>query len=236
MNASPEQALRPPCFALAVVLSLLVHGLVLVWPGQSGAPAPPIPTIEIAIERQAPEPPAIRPPEPEPERMAEPSRDSSDTSAAAMAGQAADAEAMRPEPDPPSTVMQASLPSVNRLDLREQISQFASEANPAERDTDPGRAIMAPHGPALPGAVGWLNDFVGPVTANVNRWIEPDGSQHTRIVLANGQVYCGKSDPPTTAELFNPSMSANVMRYRPCGRERPEPIDRSNPWVRGSGQ
>ncbi len=95
---------------------------------------------------------------------------------------------------------------------------------------------MSPNGPALPSAVGWLNDYVGQVTPSVDRWTSPDGSQHARIVLANGRVYCGKSGPPTAAEMFNPSMSANVMRYRYCGRERPDPIDRSNPWVRGAGQ
>ena len=62
-----------------------------------------------------------------------------------------------------------------------------------------------------------------------------DGAQAMRVVTASGQVYCGRARALTASEEFNPWKSTALMYWRDCGRERPEPIDRSNPWVRGNG-
>ncbi|MEE4639825.1 MAG: hypothetical protein V2J42_13895 [Wenzhouxiangella sp.] len=89
--------------------------------------------------------------------------------------------------------------------------------------------------PRLPGAPGWLNDQVGTVAPQQDSWLEADGANAARVVTGSGQVYCGLRRAPTAAEEFNPWMSAALMTWRECGRRRPEPVDRENPWVRGSG-
>ena len=86
--------------------------------------------------------------------------------------------------------------------------------------------------PRLPDAPGWLNDHVGTVRPGSDSWHLPDGSQRARIVTRSGEIFCGHNDPPPMADEFNPQFSVNVMRWRRCGRERPIPVDRTNPWLR----
>ena len=94
--------------------------------------------------------------------------------------------------------------------------------------------ILQPHSvPALPAQPGWLNDHVGMVEAGWERWQNADGTRESRIVMANGQVVCGRARAPVPSEIFNPQFALNIMAFRLCGRERPEPVDRTDPWLRG---
>jgi len=90
--------------------------------------------------------------------------------------------------------------------------------------------------PRLPGASGWLNNFVGSVNPAQDTWLEADGASTARIVSAYGQIYCGRRRAPSAAEEFNPWMSAALMLWQSCGRQRPEPVDAQDPWQRGGIQ
>jgi hypothetical protein len=120
-----------------------------------------------------------------------------------------------------------SLPFFLGLVSRERLNL----QSPGQRN-----ALQAAPVPKLPDSAGWLNDYVGTVSPSVDRWVSNDGSRHTRILLASGQVVCGRAAPPTPAEMFNPSMAMNVMHFRLCGRERPPPVDRTDPWMRVPGE
>ena len=125
----------------------------------------------------------------------------------------------------------ASAPSAQRLrELALIAGRAQTTRTPPPRPELEGFAI-----PQLPGQAGWLSDHVGTVNAHVDSWLEPDGTSAARVVTTAGQVYCGRARAPTAAEEFNPWMSAVVTTWRSCGRKRPEAIDRTNPWVRGSG-
>lgn len=89
--------------------------------------------------------------------------------------------------------------------------------------------------PRLPDQPGWLNDHVGTVRAGRDSWHLPDGSQRARLVTRSGDIWCGQNDPPPISDVFNPQFSVNVMRWRKCGRERPAPVDRTDPWLRAPG-
>jgi len=102
------------------------------------------------------------------------------------------------------------------------------------RPTLPERSdITAPAGiPALPNAPGWIDQFVGDVDGRVEYWDNGDGSIESRIVTANGQIFCGRTRAPSTADLFNPQFATNIMLFRACGKERPAAPDSSDPRVR----
>lgn len=137
-----------------------------------------------------------------------------------------------PAPDQDDPAEQApSVPSAQRL---RELALIAAQAQ-AERATPSSPGVEGAAAPRLPGTAGWLNDYVGTVTPHADSWLEADGAGASRVVTASGQVYCGRVRAPTAAEEFNPWMSAAVMTWRPCGRKRPEPIDHSDPWVRGQG-
>jgi hypothetical protein len=123
-------------------------------------------------------------------------------------------------------------PSARRL--REQVliaGRAQAAPSPPDRPVLEGFAV-----PRLPGTPGWLNDYVGIVTPQFDRWLEADGASSARVVTRSGQVFCGRRRAPTAAEEFNPWMSAALMTWRDCGRRRPEQTDPENPWLRGSGR
>ncbi len=86
--------------------------------------------------------------------------------------------------------------------------------------------------PDLPSGVGWLNQYTGRVRPSLDRWRSNDGSMNSRIVTASGQVYCTRTPMPTMEQIFNPSMGGAATMIWRCGRERPEPLDEADPWVR----
>ena len=87
--------------------------------------------------------------------------------------------------------------------------------------------------PQLPGRLGWLNDEVGVVDPVQESWREADGAMAARLVGRSGEIYCGRRRASTASEEFNPWMSAALMLWKSCGRERPAPVDSTNPWQRG---
>jgi len=177
--------------------------------------ARPEPTLA-AAQSTAP-PPEEAFPEPEPEARPQPAPTTEPPTAPAPADDQAPA-------DPPA-------PSAQRL---RELALIAGRAQ-TERTSPPRPGLEGFTVPRLPSEAGWLNDQVGTVSPYAERWLEADGAGAARVVAASGQVFCGRARAPTAAEEFNPWMSAVVMTWRPCGRERPQPVDRSNPWLRGAG-
>ncbi len=85
--------------------------------------------------------------------------------------------------------------------------------------------------PGLPGMRGWIATYTGAVTPRSETWKENDGSTRGRHVLADGTVICTQRRAPTIDEMMNPWKSLAVTMARICGRERPAPVDFSNPRV-----
>jgi hypothetical protein len=215
---------------LAIGGSLLIHGLLLLLPGLR-APSPdtrdgmditlaviPPPTTELVSEPQ----PDMTPEAVETEIEAEP-----------PPRQEPPVRLLAVEPDdsPATDSISAAPTPLTGQDILATIRQNESWLEAPERSN----ALRIAPVPALPGSPGWINDYVGTVTPSNERWQANDGSSGTRTVLASGQIICGRTRAPTMAELFNPSFSANIATYWACGRERPEPVDRTNPWVRAPG-
>ena len=210
--------------------ALILHGLLLllVLPARQPAERTAIALqwVELALpEDSAPAPAEMTPPDQE--RMPEPE---SATETVVPPPPAAAASTLPPDLDAP---LAATPPAPSAQRLRE-LALIAGRAQ-TDRTPPPRAALEGSAVPRLPGQSGWLNDHVGTVTPHAERWLEADGASASRVVTASGQVHCGRARAPTAAEEFNPWMSAVVMTWRPCGRERPEPVDRSNPWTRGRG-
>jgi hypothetical protein len=138
-----------------------------------------------------------------------------------------------PDTEPaPVPAHEPLLPIISTDIIRHQILTNLRQAE-QERSLPDRSTTLEPFSvPRLPASAGWINDHVGPVAPQSDRWVENDGSRASRHVLASGQVICGRTRPPTMNELFNPSMSVNIMTFYTCGRERPVPVDREDPWIR----
>lgn len=117
--------------------------------------------------------------------------------------------------------------------LRAQIIAGIHQREAATLSED-NRAARPAAVPRIPDAPGWLNDHVGAVQPSMEAWNNPDGSADSRQVLADGTVICGRLPPPTSADIHG--FDIRVFMYTVCGRERPAPIDRSDPWQRGGGR
>ncbi|QKK02163.1 MAG: hypothetical protein HND55_05520 [Pseudomonadota bacterium] len=89
--------------------------------------------------------------------------------------------------------------------------------------------------PVLPSQPGWLHHYTGRVTASIDRWNGNDGTRNARIVTASGLVLCIRTRALTATEFYNRWASVAVPMISDCGRERPQPVDRSDPWVRAPG-
>lgn len=214
-----------------IVAALVLHALLLLVALPPRQP-PDRTTIKLQwvdVDRPAtpgPTPVEMTPPKEQRPPEAEPEPEPITPSATATAR-----SAPASEPDEPADPVSAA-PSGQRL---RELALIAGRAQ-TERTSPAPSGLAGFAVPRLPGQAGWLNDHVGTVTPHADRWLEPDGASAARAVTASGQVFCGRARAPTAAEEFNPWMSAVVMTWRPCGRERPEPVDRSNPWVRGQGR
>ena len=228
-----KDRIGPTWLWAALTGSLLIHTLLLLLPGLRSERAEPPRGIEIALQERLPaDLPVPHPlpdpaPEPapesvplEPERIEQPEPIASPEPVRQIAVESPGPE---PRPAPPEPSAEA---------IRHQIiTSIRREHQPEARDrTGPYQPATVPR---LPDAPGWINQYVGPVSASVDHWQENDGSRSTRIVTSSGQVYCGRARPPTMAELFNPQFATNIMLFRSCGRERPAPADPEDPWLRG---
>ena len=129
--------------------------------------------------------------------------------------------------DPPDSSVQAPLTTRLLSAVRANLGQPSIPEAPS--------AIEPATVPELPATQGWINDYVGTVEPRVDQWENNDGSRQTRIVTASVQVYCGRARAATSAEIFNPQFAVNVMMFKECGRARPAPVDKTNPWLRRPG-
>lgn len=204
-----------------VAISLILHLVLLGLPRPMSGPPdkPPGRAITLALE-PAPVTESVPPPsissipqsEPDPARTPVPASE----------------EPVEPEPKPEPE--RAPSNATATVELRQQVLE-ATRHITAEREPDERSDTMSfASVPTLPGRTGWLNNHVGTVRTSIDRWHGNDGSSHSRSVLANGRVICTHIHAPTIREHFNPSMSAAVVMVRPCGRERPEPGDSTDPW------
>jgi hypothetical protein len=218
---------KPIWLAIGLLLSLLAHGLVLLLPGFSD-PSPKLArdieiTLAPPLKNPLPEPLAPQLDlEPEPAAVHSPAPPSDLPLAEAITdsqGSQPAIETDQPAQDPSHLLRARIITAIAR--------EHGRIEPPGERNALESAAL-----PRLPDSPGWLNDYVGTISPRVDRWAGNDGSRHTRIVMASGQIVCGRADPPTPAEMFNPSLAMNIMRFTPCGRQRPTPVDRSDPWVR----
>lgn len=123
-------------------------------------------------------------------------------------------------------------PETSAAHLRQQAMEITRSLATEKESRDNSGTLAFTAVPALPGGVGWLNEYVGTVPVSIDRWQGRDGSQHSRIVLASGDAVCTRTRPLTMQEFFNPWMSAAVPMVSRCGRERPQAVDRTDPWQR----
>ncbi len=212
---------------LAIIGSLLLHGLVMLLSRtHETAPAQTLRSIRLV----SPEPLSL--PEPAPLIEQKPEIEALEPGPVAPTAPAG-REIVKTVPEPGEKtrqppVVDASTESFSQHILA-SVRQLHGQIEPAEASN----ILQAQPIPALPDQPGWLNDYVGSVKPSLDQWQNSDGSRETRMVLANGQVICGRAQAPTVAELFNPQFALNIMTFRHCGRERPKPIDRTDPWQRG---
>jgi len=216
----------------ALAFSMLAHlALLLGLPGQSAPEFRVEPGLGVTLLSVPPSPaPATDEAVPDPAEQLEPEDPATDPS-----------ETPTRQPDPvialpaaadqtePESIVSSTDEAIqtSRLDSRLILEAIRENGRP----DPPPRRDHAPL-PRLPDAPGWINDHVGTVTRHTDQWVNADGSSQARIVTGSGQIYCGRNDPPSMGEIFNPQFSLNVMRWRNCGRESPEPVDRSDPWLR----
>ncbi|TVR97050.1 MAG: hypothetical protein EA418_04050 [Wenzhouxiangellaceae bacterium] len=149
---------------------------------------------------------------------------------------AATVEVAEPVPGADQAVAPATIespaPTIDTTHVLGQLRLLDRAGSTRDRSADQAHGRI----PALPDPPSWLNDYVGPVTPEGDFWQEMDGSRRARIVTADGSVFCGRTDPPSIQDDFNPQFSTNVMRWNRCGRERPTPVDRTDPWMRQAGR
>ncbi len=124
--------------------------------------------------------------------------------------------------------------------LREQARSLARElpVGPDPEDL-PGirrsrQADLPGTGPVarLPSPPTWLSRRTGPVEPSSQTMREGIGAVRGRVVRADGQVFCSYTELQGMFEQF----AVAVTTWFPCGRERPEEPDTTDPWVRPFGQ
>lgn len=120
--------------------------------------------------------------------------------------------------------------------IQAQLLNTARTLGRESEQVEKGAGLRYNQAPSLPSQPGWLHQHTGRVSPSIDRWKGNDGSRSARVVTGNGQVLCIRTRAPTTAEIFNPWMSAAVPMMSSCGRERPEGVDREDPWLRSPGK
>jgi hypothetical protein len=235
LNAlKPSSTARPGWLLTALALSLLIHLALLLIKGIEAPARDATSDLIIALQRAVPERPMI---EQEPVQGTEPVFDEETPIQPLATERPEDVQRDAPEPmeerardaqDAPTSSSEsipAPLLSTRLLStVRDNLGQ------PREREqTDPTAPARIPD---LPAPKSWIDQYVGRVEASREVWENRDGSRQARVVTEDGQVFCGKADAPTPAEIFNPSLATSVMRWRDCGRVRPDLPDLSDPRLR----
>lgn len=225
---------------LAVTASLVLHALLLAalfhapLRAPLREPADRVITMRLSVQ-PPPEPVAAEPRiEPQPEAPDE----ASTTPTAAEPESAephpedavANHEPIEREPEIAETGPEAEDPAMLRARILEQVGNLPTDSEPDTEGQLPWASSGAPVR-GLPGVRGWISGYVGPVQTSAHTWKENDGSSRGRYVLANGTVVCTRRRAPTIDELMNPWKSMVVTMGGICGRERPAPVDYSDPRV-----
>ncbi len=235
-----QQRIWPAAGVLAI--SVLVHVALLFVP----LPGPRHETNEIApstlrvelIAQPSPTPTptpeeapaAPKPPEPKARKSAQPHQPT-------PPGQATPEAAASGEPtsEPASPWPAVAVPDPGPETIRARLLGAARKLGRESEKTGEARGVNYRDVPELPSQQGWLHQYTGRASTSIDRWRGNDGSTSARIVTGSGQIVCVHTRAPTTAEIFNPWMSAAVPMMSVCGRERPEGVDRADPWVRAPG-
>ncbi len=212
--------------ALILACSLLAHLLLLALPVADSDPPPRTGQRSISLvpppAREVPDKPDLQAPPPAASEQA-----TDEKQAVAVVEPLQVPHAPAPEP--------LEQPSTNVSDIRGQALEAARASITRDDHAGESSGMTFREIPRLPGTVGWMNAYVGTVTASSQYWHETDGSFQSRTVMADGQVICSSIRPPTVQEFFNPSMSAAVAMFRNCGRQRPGSPDAGDPWQRSPG-
>jgi len=210
--------------ALSATLHLLLLLLPLPGPRQQAARPQALPLTVTLPDRASVRQPSEAPPTP-PEQIEQQEIAKPEERQASADLPEPDSVA-RPEPGAPSR--SGSEPESIRAQLLEAARNLGRDR---EQTEDDGRLAYRQL-PDLPSQPGWLDRYTGRVSPSIDRWRGSDGGSSARIVTGSGQVVCVRTRAPTSAEIFNPWMSLAVPMVRLCGRERPAPPERSDPWQR----
>jgi hypothetical protein len=211
-----------------LTLSVLLHLSLLLLP----LPGPDLdetpteaPILRVDLTARPPSPPATEPDPPAPEPD-EPEQ----TIAEAVASENEAPEEPATDSTPPQ--LADTEPSPNPEAIRGKLLEVARKMGRESEAAEDGPGLEFGSVPELPSQPGWLHQFTGRVTPSIDRWQGNDGSRNARVVTASGQVVCIRTRAPTAAETFNPWMSVAVPMASLCGRERPQRVDREDPWIR----
>lgn len=222
--------------AVVLVVSMLVHAALLLMP----LPAPRHESSRLDEPRMVVDllPRPTDSPAESPERLPEPEQppraETRPLQEAAAAGSEMAAQPPARRPSPPDTADAPASSSADATAERVQ-AQLLSAARTLGRESERAeeeKGLQYDAAPTLPSRPGWLDQYTGRVTPTVEQWRDNDGSRNSRIVTASGQVVCVRTRAPTIDEVFNPWMTSAVPMVRGCGRERPDSLDATNPWLR----
>lgn len=223
----PSVPVRWPLRAIAASLALHALLAVLVITLSSDRAFSPQRPTTIQVQLLEPEPSPTPAPEPEPEPEQAPAALDSLAITAAP-----DDAGPAPSPTPDVSVGEDESEPGPRLAeeiLRTIERQSGSSYHLPQREFPWSR--RGDPLPGLPGMRGWIAAYAGTVTPQADSWQNNDGSKSARYVLADGTVICTSRRAPTIDEMMNPWKSLAVTMARFCGRERPAPVDYSNPRV-----
>lgn len=221
-----KKSLWPAAGVLTLSVLLHLSLLLLPLPGPDlDEPPTEAPTLRVDLTAWPPSPPATEPDPPAPEPA-----DSNQAVAEEMASE--DEAPEEPATDFPPPEHADTADSPNPRAIRGQLLEVARKMGRESEATDDSPGLEFGSVPELPSQPGWLNQYTGRVTPSLDRWQGNDGSRNARVVTGSGQVVCVRTRAPTSAEIFNPWMSVAVPMASSCGRERPRPVDRSDPWHR----
>ncbi len=204
-------------------LSVTGHGLLFVCISlQPVSPPLPVPKIQVALINQAqPKMPTESQSTPQPTVNQPMKSDLIDTETVPSLP-----EVLEPK-DEPIQAMGTRLLST----LQAQLPQIVEDLDPSpSRAEEPNYQNRA--NPKLPGGSSLFDQWMGPVSPQLDRWSDPSGEINARVTLASGDVVCIQVRAPTTQELFNPWMSIAIPMARMCGREKSKSIDLTDPWLR----
>ncbi|MDR9452429.1 MAG: hypothetical protein RI542_00655 [Wenzhouxiangella sp.] len=221
-------------------LSLMGHGLVVLWLVHDRPAVLPQPTAPLNVTLIEHTPPQAQT---KPTPKVQPSADTEPTIAAEGAVDVAEHDRTPPPgPDPADSVAeqvqatnQATNQAKNQARLITRLHRQVPEVveglhSPESAQSAPG--YQAHSIPKLPGAPSDFDAWLKPATPQLDQWVNSGGGMGTRQVLSDGTVLCSRVRAPTTQEVFNPWMSAAVPMTRVCGRDKAPMPDLSNPWLR----